>query len=67
MYHGLFYVHSHKCTKTNRYLNRQWYDHIDTVKKWATVRCGKPRRVHNVLMKWIKDKRNANVGKQANS
>jgi hypothetical protein len=26
------YVHSHKDTKIDGYLNSQWYDHIDIVK-----------------------------------
>jgi hypothetical protein len=30
--HGLLYAHSNRGTKTNGYLDRQWYDHIDTVK-----------------------------------
>jgi hypothetical protein len=32
MYHGLLYAHSRKGTKTNGYVNRQWYDHTYIVK-----------------------------------
>jgi hypothetical protein len=32
MYRGLLYIHSRKGIKTNGYLNRQWYDHINTMK-----------------------------------
>jgi hypothetical protein len=32
MYCGLSYAHSHKGTKTNGYVDCQWYDHTYTVK-----------------------------------
>jgi hypothetical protein len=35
--------------------------------RWATVRCGKPRWVRNVVRKWTKDKQNANVLGRANN
>jgi hypothetical protein len=28
----LMYTHSYMGIETNEYLNRQWYDHIDTMK-----------------------------------
>jgi len=32
MCYGLLYAHSHKGIKANGYLDRQWYDHINTMK-----------------------------------
>jgi len=29
--------------------------------KWVIIRCGKPKRVHSVVRKWIEDKQNAGV------
>jgi hypothetical protein len=29
--------------------------------RWATVGCGKPKWVHDVVRKWVKDKQNAGV------
>jgi hypothetical protein len=34
---------------------------------WATIGCGKLREVHNVVRKWVKDKRNVSVVGQVNN
>jgi hypothetical protein len=35
--------------------------------RWAIVGCGKPKQVHGVVRKWVKDKRNVGVVGQANN
>jgi hypothetical protein len=64
---GLLNVHSHMGTETNAYLNHQWYDHTNIVKRWTIIGCGKPKRVRNVVKKWADDKQNAGVVRQTNN
>jgi hypothetical protein len=63
---GLLYVHSHRGTEANGYLDCQWYDHTNTV-KGGNKGCGKPRWVCNVVRKWVDNKRNVSVVVQANN
>jgi hypothetical protein len=36
-------------------------------KRWVTIGCGKPRRIHSVVRKWVDNKRNAGVIGRANN
>jgi hypothetical protein len=56
MCRGLLHIHFYRGIELNGYLDHQWCDHIDTMKGGATVGCGKPRWIRNVVKKWANDK-----------
>ncbi len=60
--HSLLQKHWNKWVIRSSMIWPPWH-----YERWANLGCGKPKQVHNVIIKWVKDKRNVGVLGQINN